>query len=181
MLLSSQAEDGYFPLVIMLIAGTLLFVIAEALSEPREVARLRHVQNLEKIVGGERTLRQVKYMNDVKSEWSGSGLFYLIAGDGSATGSTKQKTKILFSWEIGEGRYTFSEVPLSKVSTQTDPDIETPTVSFEIDKNKVSAKHVKVYSWREANEIIDNMVSSIIIRCREEQWKESIKMTPTFK
>jgi hypothetical protein len=116
----------------------------------------------ELILGGEHKLRKMTERTDVSLEISGG--FFLFGGH--ANGSV---LSVKFAWEMNDGTYALSSLPLEKIRVKFDEQITSPTIKFR---------------WRrydgevapQTQNLMDYYVSYALITIRESDWPAQIEL-----
>jgi hypothetical protein len=131
-----------------------------------------------KVLDGEHLLRR---MGKKETEKSASGKFesnqsYFLFSGGSYTSGTyneKSITTITFAWKFIDGSYIISKVDLTKVRVVLDDSIKTPTISF---CYNLGSRDITKLRMSTMQDMIDDVLSYVVIKCNNKQWPESIEM-----
>lgn len=116
----------------------------------------------EEILKGEHKLR--KMTERIESDSRVTASFFLIVGDLSATSTSRVLVK--FAWQMNDGIYAISSLPLEKFRVKIDEKAETPTIKFR---------------WgpgyeKEIQKLMDNHVIYALLTVRERDWPVSIQL-----
>lgn len=119
----------------------------------------------EQILNGEHMLRKMAERMDVSSRISGS--FFLFVGD--LSGTTKTTISVKFAWEMNDGTYALSSLPLEKIRVKLDKKATTPTIKFR---------------WRpyiccgtaQIQTLMDDYVSYAVVTVRESDWPVQVNL-----
>ena len=119
----------------------------------------------ERVLKGEHKLRKMAERMDVNSRISGS--FFIFVG--GLSGTTKTTVSVKFAWEMNDGIYAFSSLPLEKIRVKLDEKATTPTIKF---------------LWRrwqgrgtpEVQGLMDDYVSYAVVTVRESDWPTQVSL-----
>jgi hypothetical protein len=117
------------------------------------------------VLQGEHKLRKMMGQTEVNSSLSGG--FFLFVGDVKAKTSTAVSVK--FAWEMNDGTYAISSLPLEKIRVKINEEAKTPTVKFR---------------WRlwcrrnmpQPQELMDENVLYALVTVREKDWPVQVQM-----
>ncbi|MFH0892225.1 MAG: hypothetical protein V1867_05585 [Candidatus Falkowbacteria bacterium] len=122
------------------------------------------------LLSGEHPLRKLTELRGEKNSWSLGGVFFGFTGGIYGGGGSYSETKIIFSWQMNNGKFALSEVLLAKVFVNLNEKIEIPNVQFEW-KNPHN-----YIQWYEVNEAMRNIVVAVTINCHPDHWPREIQM-----
>ena len=117
----------------------------------------------ENILNGEHKLRKMTERIEQNSQLSG-GFFLFI---GQLSGARETKIVVKFAWEMNDGTYAISSLPLEKNRMKFNESAEVPTVKFQWEKYGHS---------RELQTLIDESVEFMLITCKESDWPVNVKL-----
>lgn len=80
----------------------------------------------EAVLKGEHSLRKMTENTEVNSKISGS-FFFLVGG---FDGSTKTEMSVKFAWQMNDGTYAISSLPLEKIRVKFDEKATMPRIKF---------------------------------------------------
>jgi hypothetical protein len=117
------------------------------------------------MLGGEHQLRRM--VESSKEESHFSGAFFLIAG--GVSGGTKRMTTVTFAWQMNDGTYAISSLPIEKIRVQFDETKKVPTIKF------------RWRPWEERRspqpqELMNRYVIYAVILCEESDWPIKIQL-----
>ena len=115
------------------------------------------------ILGGEHNLRKMTERNGV--DLSVSGGFFLVSGEVSVT--QKTQTLIKFAWELNDGTYAISSLPLEKIRIKIDNNVTVPTISFSWEEN---------YYKHQIQDLMDCCVDYALITIKESDWPIQVNL-----
>ncbi len=136
-----------------------IFVVGCVSREENSHVSQPYISQAEPILKGEHKLRKMIQQTGTNSEISGS--FFLCIGD--LYGSTKTIVSVKFAWEMNDGTYAISSLPLEKIRVKIDENATIPTIKFR---------------WREWNnsttpqtqELMDNNILYAVITTKSNDW-----------
>lgn len=102
--------------------------------------------------------------NERHSEISGG--YFLIAG--SLSGRSETITNVKFAWEMNDGTYAISSLPLEKIRVKFNNDVEIPTIYFQV-KNKPDY-------YDELQRMLDVSITYAVITCKESDWPVQVQL-----
>ena len=117
----------------------------------------------EQILKGEHKLRKMVERTETNSNISGG--FFLFVG--ALSGGTTTSMLVKFAWEMNDGTYALSSLPLEKIRIKLDEDITTPTIKFR---------------WGPSNHpqtlqrLIDSNVLYAVITAKESDWPIQVNL-----
>ena len=117
----------------------------------------------EQILKGEHKLRKIAERTDVNSKISGS--FFLFVG--GLNGKAETTVSVKFAWEMNDGTYALSSLPLEKIRVKLDENATTPTIKF---------RWTRSYPNPEVQELMDNYVIYAVISVRESDWPVQVNL-----
>ena len=120
---------------------------------------------VESILKGNHSLRKLVERSETQSHASG-GFFFVV---GSYEANTKTQMLVKFAWQMNDGVYAISSLPLEKIRVRLDNTVKTPTIEFHSDYGDVSTSS-------DLQVIIDRFVNYAVITCREADWPVKIQM-----
>ena len=119
----------------------------------------------EQILQGEHKLRKMTERTDINARIS--GIFFLFIGNISGTMNTSVSVK--FAWEMNDGTYAISSLPLEKIRVKLDEKATTPTIKF----------RWRPWNRRDTAEIqtlMDYYVSYAVVTVRESDWPIQVNL-----
>lgn len=119
----------------------------------------------EALLRGEHKLRKMAERVDVKSNISAS--FFLFVGDLSAT--TQTNISVKFAWEMNDGTYALSSLPLTKIRVKLDERVEAPTIKFRW-------RPYKCCNTAQVQGLMDSYVVYALVTVRERDWPVNINL-----
>ena len=122
----------------------------------------QHPSYAEQILGGEHRLR--KMIGQTEANVSLSGGFFLFVGDISGRVTTGVSVK--FAWEMNDGTYAISSLPLEKIRIKLDEKATTPTIKFRWSPS----------SSKQVQDLMDWNVLYAIITAREADWPVQVNL-----
>ena len=119
----------------------------------------------ELILGGEHKLHKMTEQSQLNPTLSGR--FFLFSG--SVNGLIKTDVFVKFAWEMNDGTYALSSLPLEKIRVKFDEQITSPMIKFR---------------WRrydgegtpQTQNLMDYYVSYALITIRESDWPAQIDL-----
>jgi hypothetical protein len=116
-------------------------------------------------LGGEHKLRKMTERTEADSRISAS--FFLIFGN--VSGSTTTRALVKFAWEMNDGTYAISSLPLEKIRIRFDENSINPTIRF---------RWVRYGSkdTPEPQKLMDYYVVYALVTVRENEWPIQVKM-----
>src|SRR3989344_4929536 len=82
----------------------------------------------ERLLGGVHNLRKMSERTEVNSHISGG--FFLVFG--VLDGGSKTTISVKFAWQMDDGTYAISSLPLEHIRVRIDDKITTPTIEFKL-------------------------------------------------
>ncbi len=164
--------------VLLLLVGFFIFALwcIRSGNLKLEEAKAHNTEQVQQLFGGSYPLRRLYSEKTENEKWEADGKFFVVGGKFSASGETEIERDILLSWQLYNGRYTFSRVPFEKVYVKIDDNVEEPYIIFEIDEKKIVNERGEEYKWYKVNELIEtDLIPAITVVCREEHWQERIE------
>lgn len=171
-----KCKFGYIFATVLFLAF-IVFIFCSAHSENlrMEGIRAENTEQVQKLFGGSYPLRKLYSEKTENETWEADGKFFIVAGKFSASGETKIERDILLSWQLYNGKYTFSRVPFEKVYVKIDNNLEEPYIIFEIDEKEITLKK-EDYKWYKVNELLGtDLIPAITVVCREDHWERRIE------
>jgi len=127
----------------------------------------RPLSQAESILRGNHKLRKMSERLETNSKISGS--FFLIVGELSGSTTTRLLTK--FAWEMNDGTYALSSLPLEKIRVRFDERATTPTIKFQWRPRR---------SWRgriaQVQSLMDDYVLYALVTVREGDWPVQVNL-----
>jgi len=120
----------------------------------------------EPILKGEHKLRKMAERTDVNSRISGS--FFLLVGD--LSGTMKTTVSVKFAWEMNDGVYALSSLPLEKIRVKLDEKATTPTIKFRW--RPYTYHHAPV----EIQDLMNNYVFYAVVTVKESDWPVHVNL-----
>jgi len=120
----------------------------------------------EQILQGEHKLRKMAERTDINSRISGS--FFLFVGD--ITGEVKTSVSVKFAWEMNDGTYAISSLPLEKIRVKLDEKATTPTIKFRW------VRWDRPRSAAQVQTLMDYYVSYAVVTVRESDWPIQVNL-----
>lgn len=147
--------------------ATVLFILATGLiitgcNYERPAPRPSPVED---ILKGEHKLRKMTERAEVNSKISGS--FFLFVG--SLNGTSKTDVSVKFAWQMNDGIYAISSIPLEKIRINPDEKATIPTIKFCWRPNQVARAS-------DIQKIIDNDVYYVVITAKESDWPMQVNL-----
>ncbi len=105
--------------------------------------------------------------------WRASGGYFLIAG--SMTAESVSKTEVRFAWQMNDGTYVVSALPLEQVRIRIDDSVKAPTVEFHISERSRGGCESNVPNGT-LDGLIKNTVDYIVVTCQESDWPVNIQL-----
>ena len=139
---------------IVLLAGFFMTGCSEQLPRPPSQA--------EQILGGEHKLRKMIERTGTNSNISGG--FFLFAG--ALNGGTTTNVLVKFAWEMNDGTYAISSLPLEKIRVKLDEKVATPTIKFRWGSDNTS----------DVQHLMDQHVLYAVITARESDWPVQVNL-----
>lgn len=115
---------------------------------------------------GEHKLRKMVERTETNPRISGT--FFLIVGELNV--STTTRTLVKFAWEMNDGIYALSSLPLEKIRVKLDEEATTPTIKF------------RWRPWRMKNvtpqiqDLMDLYVLYAVLTVRESDWPVQVNL-----
>ena len=153
----------------VLVIGVFIFLIGGlivgGLRDSRETEE-RKAAILETLDG---THQLRKMQNMTSQEGSFSGSYFLFAG--GISGSTETKPKVSFAWQLSDGSYAISTLPLEKFRIKFVEDAHEPTISFQPYDLRFNIGCEATLPQK-----LDQYVAYALLECQEDQWNINIEM-----
>ncbi len=131
---------------------------------------------LKALLGGEHELRRVG-KKDVEQTANGEFKtdhgYFLFSGSSVANGNYTENTKqtMTFAWELEDDTYAMSKIEVTRVRVLLDDSVKTPTITF-----YYACEDIWGINMQSLQELIDDIVVYVVIKCNDEQWPQSIEM-----
>lgn len=155
-----MSKDDAVPLFVVLgFIGVFALTITFCL-----LYRNNEAKKVENIFKGEHKLRKMAERSEQYSEISGG--FFLIAGSLSGKGETI--TTIKFAWEMNEGTYAISSLPLEKIRVKFNNNVEIPTIYFQSES--------KPDYYDELQKMLNHSILYAVVTCKESDWPVQIQL-----
>lgn len=119
----------------------------------------------EHILKGEHKLR--KMTEHAKTDSTVSGGFFLIVGKFNSSTTTRLLVK--FAWEMNDGTYAFSSLPLEKIRVKIDEEVATPTIKFRW-------RRLVGYRTPQIQELMDDHVVYALVTVKGNDWPVQIRL-----
>ncbi len=119
----------------------------------------------EALLGGEHRLRKMVERTEVNSSTSAS--FFLIVGSLDSQVSTSVNLK--FSWEMNDGTYAISSLPMEKFRVKIDESATTPTIKFRW-------APFRRLGTPQVQDLMDNNVLYALLTVRESDWPVKVDL-----
>ncbi|MDP3947637.1 MAG: hypothetical protein Q8Q41_03035 [bacterium] len=145
--------------VAMVFAGLFVAGCADKGPEPPSKAQA--------ILEGEHKLRKMVERTDAKTSTSG-GFFLFVGGFDS---SAKTSVTVKFAWQMNDGTYAISSLPLEKIRVKLDDGAAVPTIKFRwlpYDSYRRTTPRVQ--------ELMDRFVLYAVVTARERDWPVHIQL-----
>lgn len=126
--------------------------------------RKPEVPQAEQILKGEHRLRKMAERTDVKSRTASSS--FLVFGGLSTTIETNLSVK--FAWEMNDGTYAISSLPIEKIRIKFDEKAIVPTIKFRWYRCHVLCEDVQ--------KLMNDNVSYAVVTVREEDWPVQVNL-----
>lgn len=120
----------------------------------------------EQILKGEHKLRKMTERTDVNS--SISGIFFLFIGN--LSGTSKTTVSVKFAWEMNDGIYAISSLPLEKIRVKLEESATTPTIKF----RWLPYRRMGVVP--QVQTLMDGYVSYAVVTVRESDWPIQVSL-----
>lgn len=120
----------------------------------------------ERILKGEHKLRKMAERTDTNSRISAS--FFILVGSYSST--TETKTAVKFAWEMNDGTYALSSLPLEKIRVKLDEKATVPTIKFRW------RPYCRCYNEPQVQELMDNNVCYAVVTVKESDWPVQVNL-----
>lgn len=126
-------------------------------------------------LGGERTLRKMTSYAGEKVEGSGSFFFFC----GSASVTSESQMSVIFAWEMNDGSYQISSLPMTKIRVKFDNQVDSPTIRFIllelnfIDKARIDSPE---YMMAHIQEYLNKRVNYAVLTVKESDWKPDVQL-----
>lgn len=114
------------------------------------------------ILQGEHQLRKV--VERVESKSSFSGGFFLFVG--IMEGNTESYSKVRFAWQMNDGTYALSSLPMDRVRVKIDNSVATPTIKFRWVKTQITR----------IDTLMAYYVTYALVTCKDSDWPVNIRM-----
>lgn len=118
---------------------------------------------------GEHKLRKMFVQRTSQTESSAS--FFLIVGDFHQ--KTTVRREVQFAWQMMDGAYALSTVPLNKVRIKPDASKKEPTISLNYDGSIINSC---TGAWEYLAANLGECVNFITINVRDEDWPLHIEL-----
>ncbi|MDD4290582.1 MAG: hypothetical protein PHH83_04945 [Patescibacteria group bacterium] len=129
-----------------------------------------------KTLDGEHELRRIG-KKDVEQtaigEFKTHHGYFLFSGSSSVNGNYTENTKqtMTFAWEFEDNTYAMSKIEIIRVRVLLDDSVKIPTISFYYAYGDIWG-----INMQSLQEVIDDIVVYVVIKCNNEQWPQSIEM-----
>lgn len=150
-----------------------IFVLLMAFSaigceKKEEGALAEHQRIIGEIIGGEHRLRKMSERTNMESKTSGS--FFILLGDFRS--STETKVHVKFAWEMNDGTYAISSLPLEKIRIKIDEKAKTPTVQFVWNLGCFFGCR----NYRDLQYMMDHAVDYAVVTARDLDWPAQVDL-----
>ncbi|MBI3074840.1 MAG: hypothetical protein HYY92_01320 [Parcubacteria group bacterium] len=122
---------------------------------------------LEQIMKGAHKLRKMTERTELNSRVSAS--FFLIVGNVSS--KTTSETLVKFAWEMNDGTYALSSLPLERIRVKLDEKATTPTIEFRLVRFGDTMGMLP-----ELQRIMNRHVNYAIVTAKESDWPVKINL-----
>ncbi|MBI2640218.1 MAG: hypothetical protein HYW90_05025 [Candidatus Sungbacteria bacterium] len=119
----------------------------------------------EQILKGEHKLRKMSERTNTDSSISGS-FFFVVGG---FNGSTTTQVLLKFAWEMNDGTYAISSLPLEKIRVKINEEAATPTIKFRW-------RRYEFRSTPQIQDLMDRYVVYALVTARESDWPVQIRL-----
>lgn len=119
------------------------------------------------LLNGTHNLRKMSERTEVNSHISGG--FFLVFG--ILEGGSKTTISVKFAWQMNDGTYAISSLPLEKIRVKLDNKITTPTIEFN--------RWQRCDAWCDNNSLqglIHDSVEYAIITVKESDWPIQVNL-----
>ena len=120
----------------------------------------------EQILKGEHKLRKMLERSETDSRISGG--FFLIVGGLNGTINTSISMK--FAWEMNDGTYAISSLPLEKIRVKLDEKVTTPTIKFRWQRWHNS------FGTAQVQKLMDSYILYAVLTVRESDWPVQVSL-----
>lgn len=114
------------------------------------------------LLQGEHKLRKMFQNTEIKNTTSTS--FFLFMGDYHS--QTQQNLLVKFAWQLSDGTFAISSLPLEKIRVSLDKDVETPTIKFRWGPSDSP----------DLNYIMNERILYAVIKVKESDWPIDINL-----
>lgn len=118
------------------------------------------------ILEGEHKLRKMVERTDVKTSTSG-GFFLFVGGFES---SVNTSVTVKFAWQMNDGTYAISSLPLEKFRIKFDEQAKTPTIKFRWERYSYA------HSTPTTQQLMNKYVVYALLTVRERDWPISVRL-----
>lgn len=119
----------------------------------------------EPILIGEHNLRRMVERTNTNSKISG-GYFLFVGG---LEGSTETTVSMKFAWQMNDGTYAISSLPIEKIRIKLNEEITTPTIKFRW-------KRYQYNGTPEIYELMNGWVSYAVVTVKESDWPIQVNL-----
>jgi len=116
------------------------------------------------VLKGEHQLRKMFIVQE--KEGSTSESFFLIWG--SVSGESQETANVKFAWQMSDGTYALSSLPLEKFRVKFDNNKGIPTIQFDWRRDCRDVSNIQ--------KILDERVNYVVITCKENDWPAKIQL-----
>lgn len=160
---SSVDNSPVFALLLVMLGIGFFMWVAEQYQVITEKAQGK-VTEEEQILGGEHKLRKMTAGQTVTNSKASGGFFLVVGGFKS---ETKTTALVKFAWEMNDGAYAISSLPLEKIRVKIDEKATTPTIKFRWTRN---------YNVHDLQTLIDESVCYAVITVKESDWPVQVSL-----
>lgn len=118
-----------------------------------------------KILVGEHRLRRMAEYMDVNPKISAS--FFVVMG--SISNTTNTIVSVKFAWEMNDGIYAISSLPLEKIRIKIDEKVLTPTIKFRWSLSRVDTPN-------QIQDLMEKNVIFAVLTLKEDDWPINVKL-----
>ncbi len=117
----------------------------------------------EQILQGDHKLRKMVERTETNSHISGG--FFLFVG--ALNGGTTTNVSVKFAWEMNDGTYAISSLPIEKIRIKLDEKVATPTIKF---------RWGPCRNTRRTQHLMDDHVLYAVITAKESDWPVQVNL-----
>lgn len=140
-------------------------------AEEQQQEEIKKLPLAQQVLIGTHPLRKILESKETKTKLS-AGFFLFMGG---FDGEKKTDWLVKFAWEMNDGTYAISSLPIEKIRIRFNNEIAVPTVEFRVTNN---IWHESSYcSNQDLQELIGSgYVSCVVITVKESDWPAQINL-----